>query len=125
MSSSTRTPRESKPDESRSEEGRSAHLAGTPERLVSFRPRAVLIGLGVLVAVAAAVGFVVLAEAGLTLVAIALLLALALNPAVEFFLRRGLGRGAAVGAVYALALALIALLGHVLIPPLVTQITAF
>lgn len=89
------------------------------------RPRTVLAGLGIVLGVAAALGFVLLAEAGLTLIAIALFLALALNPAVEFFQRRGLGRGLAVAAVYAVAVVLFALLALVLIPPLVTQITHF
>jgi predicted PurR-regulated permease PerM len=64
-----------------------------------------------------------LAQAGLTLVMIALFLALALNPAVEFVQRRGLGRGAAVGVVYVQALAVVALLGLVFVPPLVEQIS--
>ncbi len=54
---------------------------------------------------------------------IALFLALALNPAVESVQRRGLGRGSAVGVVYVLALAVLALLGSVFIPPLVDQIS--
>ncbi|MDQ6935742.1 MAG: AI-2E family transporter [Actinomycetota bacterium] len=73
----------------------------------------------------AALGFVLLAQAGLTLIAIALFLALALNPAVEFFQRRGLSRGLAVAAVYVLALVGFALLALVFVPPLVTQITHF
>lgn len=96
-----------------------------PERVVLFRPRSILAGLGVLLGVGAMVGFVFLAQAGLTLIAIALFLALALNPAVDFFQRRGLRRGLAVGAVYLLALAVLALLGLVFIPPLVEQITQF
>jgi predicted PurR-regulated permease PerM len=77
--------------------------------------------LGVLIAV----GLVLLARSALILIAIALFLALALNPAVEFFQRRGLGRGLAVGAVYVLTLVFFVLLGLVLIPPLVHQITKF
>jgi predicted PurR-regulated permease PerM len=95
------------------------------ERVVVFSPRSILTALGVLLAVAAAVGFLFLAEAALTLIAIALFLALALNPAVEFFRRQGLGRGTAVGAVYVLALAILAVLGLVFIPPLVDQVTKF
>src|SRR5215208_7133800 len=62
---------------------------------------------------------------GLTLVAIALFLALALNPSVEFFVRQGLGRAAAVLAVSVLAVIIIGLVGLVLIPPLVAQIGEF
>lgn len=96
-----------------------------PERVVVFRPRSILAALGVLLGVVVAIGFVILAQSGLTLIAIALFLSLALNPAVEFFRRHGLGHGAAVAAVYVLALIVFALLGFVLIPPLVTEIGNF
>ncbi len=95
------------------------------DRVVRFRPRSVLLVVGVLVAVAATVEFVVLAKTALTLVAIALFLALALNPAVEFFQRRGMQRHWAVIAVYAVAVAVFALLVLVLIPPVVVQLTNF
>jgi len=91
--------------------------------VVIFHPRSVLMALGVLLGVIVAVEFVLLARAGLTLVVIALFLALALNPAVEALQLRGLRRGAAVSAVYAVALALLGLLALVLVPPLVDQIT--
>src|SRR4051812_41422247 len=79
--------------------------------------------LGVLLALVAAVELVLLARAGLTLVLIALFLALALNPAVEALQLRGLRRGAAVATVYALAGVMIGLLALVFLPPLVDQIT--
>jgi predicted PurR-regulated permease PerM len=87
--------------------------------------RSVLAVLALLLGVFLAVEFVVLAQAGLTLIAIALFLALALNPGVAFFQRRGFGRGTAVGAVYILALLAAALLGLVFVPPLVDQSTKF
>jgi predicted PurR-regulated permease PerM len=94
--------------------------------VVLFRPRSLLAALGVLLGVAAAVGFVLLAQAALTLIAIALFLAVALNPGVDFFQRRGLHRrGAAVAAVSALALVAFTLLGLVFIPPLVDQVSKF
>ncbi len=95
------------------------------ERVVLFRPRTILAGLGIVLGVAAALGFVLLAQSGLSLIAIALFLALALNPAVEFFQRRGLRRGLAVAAVYLLAVVLFALLALVFVPPLVTQVSHF
>lgn len=95
------------------------------ERVVTFRPRTILVLLGIVLGVAAAIWFVLLARTGLTIIAIALFLALALNPAVELFQRRGLGRGLAVATVYALAVVLFALLALVFIPPLVTQVTHF
>jgi predicted PurR-regulated permease PerM len=91
--------------------------------VVVFHPRSVLTALGVLVAVVAGIEFMLLAQAGLTLVMVALFLALALNPAVEFLQRRGLGRAMAVGAVYVVAIAFFALLGLVFIPPLVDQVS--
>jgi predicted PurR-regulated permease PerM len=88
---------------------------------VVLHPRSILTALGVVLAVA--VEFMRLAQAGLTLVMVALFLALALNPAVELAQRHGLRRASAVGAVYVLALAILALLGAVFIPPLVDQIS--
>jgi predicted PurR-regulated permease PerM len=95
------------------------------ERVVHFRPWSILMVLGVLVAVAAAVDFVFLAHSALTLIAISLFLALALNPVVEFFQRRGMNRQWAVITVYAIALMALALLVLVLIPPVVAQVTTF
>ncbi len=95
------------------------------ERVVSVRPRSVFVVLGVLLAIAAAVGFVFLAQSALTLIAIALFIALALNPVVEFFQRRGLKRHWAVIAVYAGALVVLAVLVLVLIPPIVAQVSHF
>jgi predicted PurR-regulated permease PerM len=92
---------------------------------VTFRPRMILVVLGVVIAVAVALRFVLVAKHGITIIAIALFLAVALNPAVEFFQRRGLSRGTAVGSVSVLAVVVFALLGLVFIPPLVTQIAHF
>ena len=94
-----------------------------PQRVVVIRPRSVLIVVLVLVAVAAVVSFVFLASSGLTVIAIALFFALALNPAVEFFQSRGLKRHWSVFAVYIAALVVLTLLVLVLIPPLVSQLT--
>jgi predicted PurR-regulated permease PerM len=95
------------------------------ERVVVVRARTLLSALGIVLGVAAALWFVLLARTGLTLIAVALFLALALNPAVEFFTVRGLRRGLAVATVYVLALVVFALLALVFIPPLVEQITKF
>ncbi len=102
-------------------------MAGTTgnERVVTFRLRTVLAGVAIVLAVWVALGLARLAQTGLTVIAIAAFLALALNPSVEFFQRRGLGRGLAVVTVYLLALIVFALLGLVLIPPLVDQTTRF
>lgn len=93
------------------------------DRIVSFRPRSILVVLAVLMAVAAAIGFVSRTSAGLTLIAIAIFLSLALNPAVEFFQRHGLKRPWAVIAVFIAAISVLAVLVLVFIPPMVVQVT--
>lgn len=93
------------------------------ERVVLFRPRSVVLALGALLGLLAVARFLFLARWGLTLIAIALFLAVALNPAVESFQRRGLRRGWAVAAVSTLGMAVLILIGLVLIPPLVLQTT--
>jgi predicted PurR-regulated permease PerM len=94
-----------------------------PERVVTMSSRSVLQSIGILLAVVVAAGFVYLAWGAISLMLIALLAALGLNPAVEFFVGRGLRRGLATGLVFLLAIAAVALLGLLLIPPLVTQVT--
>jgi predicted PurR-regulated permease PerM len=61
----------------------------------------------------------------ITWILIAVFLALALDPAVEFFERRGLRRGYATGIVFVLAIGVIAGLGFLLVPPLVDQVRSF
>jgi len=94
-------------------------------REVSVTARSVVEVLGMILFTAAAVGFVYLAWGAITLVLVALLAALALNPAVEFFVRHRLRRGWAAAIVFVLALGALALLGLLLIPPLVTQVSHF
>jgi predicted PurR-regulated permease PerM len=100
-------------------------MAEAPERVVSFRPRAIFIALGVTLLVLFLLTFVYLAWHVITWILIAVFLALALNPAVEFFERKGLRRGLAAAVVFLLALAAIGLLGFLVIPPLVSQIRDF
>ncbi|MGH3013619.1 MAG: AI-2E family transporter [Gaiellaceae bacterium] len=95
------------------------------ERLVYFRPRSVLIVLGIILSAAAVLTFVYLAWHVITWLLISLFLALALNPAVESFERRGLRRGWASFVVFFLALAAFAALGALVIPPLIDQIDTF
>jgi predicted PurR-regulated permease PerM len=82
-----------------------------------------VLGMVALVAGALFVGYH--AWKGITLVLIAVLFALALNPAVEFVIARGVSRGSAAALVFVAALCLFGLLGLLLIPPLVVQITNF
>jgi predicted PurR-regulated permease PerM len=100
-------------------------MAEAPERVVSFRPRAIFIALGVTLLVLFLLTFVYLAWHVITWILIAVFLALALNPAVEFFERKGLRRGLAAAVVFLIALAAIGLLGFLVVPPLVSQIRDF
>lgn len=94
-------------------------------RQVSITMRSVVEILATIVGVVALIFFVSVAWGAITLVLIALLAALALNPGVEFFVRRGVRRGWAAMLVCLLAVLALGLLALVLIPPLVTQVTHF
>jgi len=95
------------------------------ERVVYIRPRTILVVLGIVLVAAALFAFLYLAWHVITWILIALFLALALNPAVEFFERHGLRRGLASAVVFLLALAAFAGLASLLLPPLVEQVTDF
>ena len=77
----------------------------TPEvRVVAVRPRTILLVLGIAVLVGLALALVYLAWRPLTWIIIAMLLAAALNPAVEAIERRGLARPWAASLVFVTAL---------------------
>jgi predicted PurR-regulated permease PerM len=100
-------------------------MAAPQERVVYIRPRTILVVLGILLATLGILAFVYLAWHTITWILIAVFLALALNPAVEFFERHGLRRAYSTGLVVLLALGVIAGLGFLLIPPLVDQVRSF
>ena len=98
----------------------------TPEvRVVSIRPRTIflVIGITVLVGLVLLLGY--LAWHVLTWILIAMLLAAALNPAVERVEARGLSRGWAATIVFLAALLLLSAIGALVIPPLVAQVSDF
>lgn len=97
----------------------------SPERTVVVRPRTVIVVLGIALLVAVVLWVSWLSRGVLAWILIAGFLAMALNPAVESFERRGLRRGRAAVLVFVLALLAIGGLGYLLIPPLVDQITEF
>jgi predicted PurR-regulated permease PerM len=97
----------------------------TTERVVYIRPRTILQVLGIVLATLAVLAFVYLAWHVITWILVAVFLALALNPAVEKFERRGMRRGYASATVFLLALAAIVGLGFLVLPPLVRQVTDF
>ena len=100
-------------------------MAEAPERVVTFRPRTVLVVLGVVLLVAFVFAIVYLAWRIVTWILIAVFLAAALNPAVEFLQRRGLGRGLASGLVFLAALLVMTGMGFLVIPPLIDQVREF
>lgn len=97
-----------------------------PERLVRFRARTILSVLGIVLAVAVVLQVIWIARHVLTWIFIALFLALALNPAVDWLQARGVRRrGLATGTAFLGALAAVAALGATFIPILVDQVNSF
>jgi predicted PurR-regulated permease PerM len=96
------------------------------ERVVWFRPRAILMVLGIFIAVAITLEIVWIARHVITWVLIALFLALALNPAVEWFQRHGVRqRGFAAGLTYLVSFLVVVALGATFVPTLVHQVNSF
>ena len=96
------------------------------EHLVSVRPRTVFMVVGIVLATITLVWVVLKAERILVWTFTSLLLALALNPAIEVFQRLGVRRrGAAAALVYVLAAIFIAGIGALIIPTLVQQVGDF
>jgi predicted PurR-regulated permease PerM len=94
-------------------------------RVVVVRPRTVLQVLAIVVLVGLALLLVYQAWRVLTWILIAGVLAAALNPAVEAFERRGLRRGWAASVVFGLALIAFTVIGYLVIPSLVSQVSNF
>ncbi|MBA2462929.1 MAG: AI-2E family transporter [Actinobacteria bacterium] len=96
------------------------------ERLVRFRPRAILAVLGLILAAIVMIEIVQVARGVLIWIFIALFLALALNPAVDWLMAHGVPRrGLAVLITYVGALLAIAALGVLFVPILVDQVDNF
>jgi predicted PurR-regulated permease PerM len=96
-----------------------------PERLVHFRPRTVLLVLGLIIATAITLEVLWIARHVITWIFIALFLTLALNPAVDWVERRIKRRAAATGIVYLAALGAIVGIGWLFIPTLVDEVNDF
>jgi predicted PurR-regulated permease PerM len=100
--------------------------ASPPERVALFRPRTVLSILGIVLAVALALQVIWLARQVLSWILISIFLALALNPAVEWFMRRGVrSRGLAAGLTYLVSLSVLTMLGALFIPTIVDNVNEF
>ena len=96
------------------------------ERLVRFRPRAILVVLGIILAGVVMIELVQAARGILIWIFVAIFLATALNPAVEWLQQRGVARrGLAVAIVFVGAIFAIAALGATIIPTIVAQVNDF
>ena len=101
-------------------------LRSVEERVVRFRPTTILAVLGLAIAVVLLLEIVWIARQIIAWILIAIFLALALNPAVEWFQRHGLKRRSAATAVtLLLALGAIALLAALFVPTLVREVNGF
>jgi predicted PurR-regulated permease PerM len=95
------------------------------DRIVHFRPRTIFAILGIILGVGIVLYVLYVARHVLSWLLIALFLALALNPAVEWFEKRGLRRGAAAGVTFVIALLVVVGLGWLFVPTLVHQVNSF
>ena len=94
--------------------------------MVRFNVRTVLAVIGLVIAAWALLSIVAITRQVISWILVSIFLALALNPAVEWFMRHGVKRrGHAAGLTYALALIAIAGIGYAFIPTLVDQVNDF
>ena len=97
-----------------------------PERLVRFPVRTILTVLGTTVAVAVVLEVIWIARHVIVWILISVFLALAMNPAVEWFQRHGIRRrGYASAVTFLLVLAALAGLGALFVPTVVHQVSEF
>jgi len=97
-----------------------------PERLVRFPVRTILTLLATIIAVVIVLEVIWISRQVITWILISVFLALAMNPAVEFFQRRGIRRrGLAAAVTYVLVLAALAAIGALFVPTLVNQVGDF
>jgi predicted PurR-regulated permease PerM len=97
-----------------------------PERLVRFRARTILALLGIVLAVALTLQVVWLARQVITWILIALFLALALNPAVNWLQAHGIRRrGLAAALAYLGTLAALVGIGALFLPTVVDEANSF
>lgn len=101
-------------------------LRPVEERIVRFRPKTILAILAIVISVAALLQLVWLARQVLTWVLIALFLALALNPLVEWIERHVVPRrGLATALAFGSTLVVIGGLGGIFVPTLVDEVNEF
>ena len=97
-----------------------------PERAIRLPVRTILVVLGIVISVWALVQVVMVTRQVITWVLVALFLAIALSPAVDWLQRKGIRRRGYAVALTSLAVAgVIALIGWLVIPHLVDQVNQF
>ena len=92
------------------------------ERLVRFRPRAILTVIGVVLAAAIVLQVLWVTRSVIIWVLIAVFLAMALNPAVELLVGRGMRRGPAVAIVFVGAILVIVGIAATFVPTLIREV---
>jgi len=96
------------------------------ERVVRFSVRTVLAVIALVIAAWALLTVVAATRQVITWILVSLFLAMALNPAVDWFMRHGIKkRGYAAGLTYVLALVAIGAIGYAFVPTLVNQVNEF
>ncbi len=96
------------------------------ERVVRFSPRAVLVVIGLVLATLLVLRVLWITRDLIVWMLVALFLAMALNPAVEWVQRRGVRRrGAAVGLVFAAAILVVVGVAATFVPTLVREVNDF
>jgi predicted PurR-regulated permease PerM len=97
----------------------------TPERIVDLRAKTIFRVLLIAIAVGVVLEVLWIARSVISWIVIALFLALALDPLVRVFERRGLSRGLAIGATYLVVLLAIVGIGATFVPKLVDETNGF
>jgi predicted PurR-regulated permease PerM len=93
------------------------------ERVVRFSVRTVMAVIGLVIAAWALLSIIAITGQVISWILVSIFLALALNPAVEWFMRHGVKkRGYAAALTYVLALVAIGSIGFAFIPTLVSQV---
>jgi predicted PurR-regulated permease PerM len=96
------------------------------EHVVRFSVRSVLTVITLVIAAWALLSILSITRQVISWILVSIFLSLALNPAVEWFMRRGVKRrGAAAGLTYAVAIGAIVGIGFLFIPTLVNQVNDF
>jgi predicted PurR-regulated permease PerM len=96
------------------------------EHVVRFSVRSVLAVIGLVVGAWVLLTILAVTSQVISWILVSIFLALALNPAVEWFMRHGVSkRGYAAGLTYVIALIVVAAIGYAFIPTLVSQVNDF